>query len=93
MKTKTIYKQSIFPSEIDRVYSLLLDLSTLQYIAAPYASFEPQDKGDGKKWHPGQTTTFRFKLFGVIPYGIHTIKVIDFSLTPVIRLASIDAEP
>lgn len=80
MKTKIIYQQSIFPSKIDRVYSLLKDISTLQYIAAPYATFEPQGKSDNtKEWYPGQTIKFKFKIFSVIPYGIHTIKVIDFS--------------
>lgn len=79
MKTKTVYRQSIFPCGIDSVYSLLRNLSTLQYIAAPYATFEPQNKSDDIAWQPGQTVTFRFKLFGVIPFGIHTITVIDFS--------------
>ena len=79
MKTKTVLKQSVFPADIDKVYSLLRDLSTLQYIAAPYASFVPLEKNEDMKWSPGQKTDFKFKMFGVIPYGIHTIKVIDFS--------------
>lgn len=79
MRTKTIYKQSIFPCGIDRVYALLQNLSTLQYIAAPYATFEPQSKSDDTQWHPGQTTAFRLRIFAVLPYGIHTIKVVEFS--------------
>ncbi|UTC75089.1 hypothetical protein E4O03_13080 [Treponema sp. OMZ 792] len=79
MKTKTLYRQSVFPCEIDRVYSLLKNLSTLQCIAIPYATFEPQTKSDDIEWYPGQTITFRFKIFGIIPYGIHTINVIEFS--------------
>ena len=79
MKTKIVLKQSVFPADIDKVYSLLRDLSTLQYIAAPYASFVPLEKNEDMKWSPGQKTAFKFKMFGVIPYGIHTIKVIDFS--------------
>ncbi|UTC76551.1 hypothetical protein E4O04_00340 [Treponema sp. OMZ 799] len=79
MKTKTLYRQSVFPCEIDRVYSLLKNLSTLQCIAIPYAAFEPQTKSDDIEWYPGQTITFRFKIFGIIPYGIHTINVIEFS--------------
>lgn len=29
MKTKTVYKQSTFPADIDKVFNLLIDLKTL----------------------------------------------------------------
>ncbi len=79
MKTKTVYRRSIFPAEEEHVFSLLKNLGTLQYIAKPYASFTPID-GDGCiRWEEGQIISFRFKLFCLIPYGIHTIHVVDFS--------------
>jgi hypothetical protein len=53
-------------------------MQTLQYIASPYATFTPINGSDELIWKEGETFSFRFKLFGVIPFGIHTIKVIDF---------------
>lgn len=79
MKTKTVYRKSIFPADIDRVYSLLQKLRMLQYIARPYASFSPVDGDSDIRWERGQTTAFRFRLFCLIPFGIHTIRVKSFS--------------
>lgn len=78
MKNKTVYKKSTFPADINTVFNLLTDLKTLQYIAFPYAIFEPIEDGQYVTWKEGQTFSFQFKLFGFIPYGIHTIHVIDF---------------
>lgn len=79
MKTKTVYKKSIFPADADSVFSLLRNLETLQHIAKPYASFTPTDGNCNVRWEKGQTISFEFKLFCLLPYGIHTIHVIDFS--------------
>lgn len=79
MKTKVVYKSSIFPADIDCVFSLLRNLETLQYIAKPYASFTPIGGNSNIRWEEGQTISFKFKLFCFIPYGTHTIHVIDFS--------------
>lgn len=75
MKTKTVYKQSTFPADIDKVFNLLTDLQTLQYIASPYASFKAIGEERDIIWKEGQTFSFKFKMFCIIPYGIHTIKV------------------
>ena len=79
MKTRTVYKKSVFPADIDTVSSLLKKLNTLQYIAKPYASFSPVNGSGSICWKEGQTESFRFKLFCLIPYGVHTIHIIDFS--------------
>ena len=78
MKTRTVYRQSTFPADTDTVFHLLTDLKTLQYIAAPYASFTPIGTNQNIIWKEGQTFSFRFRMFCLIPYGIHTIHVIDF---------------
>ena len=39
MKTKTIHCTSVFPANIDEVFNKLQKLGTLQYAAAPYASY------------------------------------------------------
>lgn len=79
MKTKIVYRKSTFPADIDTVFNLLTNLETLQFIASPYAKFTPI--GDKEKiiWEEGKTFSFRFKMFSYIPYGTHTIKVIDFN--------------
>ena len=37
----TVRRTSIFPASRDIVFSKLQELSTLQYVAKPYASFVP----------------------------------------------------
>lgn len=78
MRTKTVYRKCTFPSDIDTIFRLLTDLKTLQYIAFPYAKFVPVDAEQDIKWKEGETFSFRFKMFSLIPYGTHTIHVIDF---------------
>ena len=72
-----VSKTSIFPSSRDRVFQKLQKLETLQYIAKPYAAFEPV--GDSvSAWEVGSTSSYRFRLFGFIPYGTHTIHIVRF---------------
>jgi len=77
---KTVKKTSIFPASKKKVFSRLLKLKTLQYIAYPYATFTPMDGADSMSWEVGSTSRFKFRLFGVIPFGTHTIHVIRFGL-------------
>ena len=75
---KTVRKTSIFPAERDAVFSRLQELSMLQHIAAPYATFTPVDAAQPAVWTVGSTSAYRFRLFGVIPFGIHTIHIERF---------------
>lgn len=70
-----ITKTSIFPAPREKVFKELQKFETLQYIAKPYATFEPVGENDGI-WKVGVTSAYKFKLFGVIPFGIHHIHVI-----------------
>lgn len=88
MKKKVVSKECRLPADIDTVFSLLTDLKTLQYIAAPYASFGPVNGAETMKWLKGRTFSFQFRLFGVIPFGIHTIEVIRFSRDEIYTLES-----
>ncbi len=78
MKSKTITKTSRFPASGRDIFNKLKLIQTLLYIASPYATFIPVNKNDDLMWKKGETLSFRFKLFGAIPFGVHTIKVIDF---------------
>ena len=78
MKTRTVKKTSIFPANTHAVFCELQKLSTLQYIAAPYASFTPTAGAEGLLWDAGRTFSFHFRLFGMIPYGTHVIHVRRF---------------
>ncbi|MBR1584937.1 MAG: hypothetical protein IJ662_05295 [Clostridia bacterium] len=75
---KTVRKTSIFPVKRDVVFAKLQELSTLQYIAAPYASFTPIDAAQPAVWTVGSTSAYRFRLFGFIPFGTHTIHIERF---------------
>ena len=73
-----VRKTSFFPAKRDVVFARLQRLETLQYIAAPYASFTPVDKSADFLWQVGSRSSYRFRLFGLIPYGTHTIRIERF---------------
>ncbi len=77
-KTKTVKLTTVFPAPKRRVFELLSQLKTLQKVAAPYIYFQPIGSDGDIKWQQGSTFVFRAKLFGFIPFGKHTIRVIDF---------------
>jgi len=73
-----VNKTSVLPSSRKVIFEKLLELGTLQYIAFPYATFTPLDVKSSFKWGVGTTSSYKFKLFGFIPMGIHTIKIERF---------------
>lgn len=75
---KIVEKTSIFPATRSVIFDKIQKLETLQYIASPYATFTPVNPETDYKWVPGSTSSYRFKLFGFIPFGTHTIHVIRF---------------
>jgi hypothetical protein len=79
MNTCTITVSSTCSTTVERMFPLLKQLNTLQQIASPYASFAPVDGSQNLTWQPGETYRFHFRLFGLIPFGIHTIQVVDFA--------------
>lgn len=78
---KTVYRKISLPANIDTVFELLTNLKTLQYIAFPFASFKPISDEQKIKWEEGHSFSFKFSLFGFIPFGKHLINVIDFKKT------------
>ena len=73
-----VQKTSVFPAPRDEVLSRLRRPETLQYIGAPYASFTPVSETADFRWEAGASSEYRFKLFGIIPFGIHTIRIERF---------------
>ena len=73
-----VRKSSIFPAYREEVFVRLQRLETLQYIAAPYATFTPAEKNAGLSWKEGATSSYRLRLFGFIPFGVHTIRIERF---------------
>ena len=72
-----VQKTSVFPAGRDAVFQKLQKLETLQYIAWPFATFEPVGNAV-PTWTVGGTFSYRFRLFGVIPFGTHTIHIVRF---------------
>ena len=72
-----VQKTSVFPAGGDFVFQKLQQLETLQMIAKPYAPFEPIGE-TVSTWEVGSTSAYRFRLFGVIPFGTHTIHIVRF---------------
>ncbi len=72
-----VSKTSVFPADRETIFEKIRKLDTLQYIAKPYATFEPVENLTDT-WETGSTSSYRFKLFGIIPFGIHTIHIICF---------------
>ena len=77
MRYMIVLKTSVFPAGRDTVFRKLQQLKTLQYISWPYASFEPVGKSLSV-WSVGSMSAYRFRLFGVIPFGTHTIHIVRF---------------
>ena len=72
-----VQKSSVFPASEETVLRKLQQLETLQTIAKPFATFEPIGE-TVPVWAVGSTPAYRFRLFGVIPYGTHTIHILRF---------------
>ncbi|MGB4610083.1 MAG: hypothetical protein WBH77_05605 [Saccharofermentanales bacterium] len=79
MRKKTIVKTTLFQADKKVVFQKLKSLKTLQYIAAPYARFIPLQNNQNIEWKEGSSFSFRLYLFGIIPFGIHTINVLSFN--------------
>ncbi len=79
MKTRTVKRTSIFQSSKSEVFALLQDFATLNTIARPYITFKPVNAAAQIRWQEGETFVFKAKLLGFIPFGTHTINVVDFS--------------
>lgn len=77
-RTRTVFVSSVFPAAANQVWDRLTRVETLQYIAAPYATFVPLDRGKELIWKEGETTRFRLYLFGLMPLGVHTIHMRRF---------------
>lgn len=81
----TVRRSSVFPASANEIFRRLQRLDTLQYIAAPLATFSPtgETPPDGElRWEAGKTFAFRLRLFGVIPLGDHVIRVLEFGDRP-----------
>ena len=72
-----VRKTSVFPASRDVVFEKLQMLETLQYIAKPFASFEPVGEA-APVWTVGGVSSYRFRLFCLIPCGTHTIRIVRF---------------
>ncbi len=72
-----VRKSSVFPASRDVVFEKLQKPETLQYIAKPYATFEPVGMEE-PAWKVGSTSAYSFRLLGLIPFGTHTIHIIRF---------------
>lgn len=72
-----VQKTTLFPASKETVFSRLQQLETLQHIAKPYATFEPVGEVSNI-WTVGSTSSYRFRLFGLIPFGTHTIRIVRF---------------
>ena len=72
-----VQKTSDFPAPRDVVFQKLQRLETLQTIAKPYAAFEPEGNA-AAVWTAGSESSYRFRLFGFIPFGTHTIRIVRF---------------
>jgi hypothetical protein len=78
-----VHKTSVFPARREIVFEKLQRLETLQTVAAPYASFTPVSKDTDPVWQVGGVSAYRFKLFGLIPFGTHIIRIERFDMNTV----------
>ncbi len=79
MKNKVVNITSIFPASKREVFNQLQRFRTLSEVAKPYITFTPIDGDENLKWIEGETFRFQSNLFGLIPFGVHTINVMEFN--------------
>ncbi|WP_329886546.1 hypothetical protein [Pseudoramibacter faecis] len=72
-----VNRTTILPASRAVVFEKLQQPETLQYIAKPFAAFEPVGESV-QEWTAGSTSAYRFRLFGVIPFCTHTIHIVRF---------------
>ena len=77
---KTVKRTTVFPASRELVFNKLQQLETLQFIAFPYATFTPVDHDDHLIWKAGISSSYRFRMCGIIPLGIHTIYIDRFDI-------------
>ncbi len=77
-KSRIVKRTSVFPAAESKVFNLLQEFKTLSKIAYPYITFSPINNSKELLWREGETFMFKAKLLGCIPFGIHTIHVVDF---------------
>ena len=73
----TIIKTSVLPASAEVIWEKLQTLSSLRYVAAPFATFEPLDGSKHLIWKCGEIFKLNLRLFGIIPFGIHSIQIIS----------------
>ncbi len=73
-----VKKTSVLPAPRSIVFEKLTELKTLHYIAKPYAILEPVNAAKDLKWQVGGESSYKFRLFGFIPFGVHTIHIERF---------------
>lgn len=88
--SQTVIKSSVFISDTGKIWEKLQQLTTLQYIAAPHVTFVLEDKCANPVWKSGETYRFRLKLFGVIPLGVHTIRILTIDQNRFVIITSED---
>ena len=74
MPSKTIKVSTVFPATAAEVWEKMQQPETLCYIAAPFVVFEPLGEGLGI-WREGRAADFRLKIFGLISFGGHRIRI------------------
>ena len=84
-----ISRTSVLPAPAEEVFSRLKLLSTLRFVAYPYATFAPAGT-DAASWEEGGTYRFYFRLFAVLPLGVHTVEVVEMD-TDCYRICTVES--
>ncbi len=78
IKSMTVRESKVFPASKDEVFNILKNFDILKQITHPYISFTPVGRSEDLEWKVGETFVFKAKLLTFIPFGTHTINVIEF---------------
>lgn len=73
---KRVVVTSVFPADMDTIWNRLTRVETLQYIAAPLATFTPLSEDTA--WEESASMLFRLRIFGFVPLRVHRIHVRRF---------------
>ncbi|MCR4860017.1 MAG: hypothetical protein K5910_05075 [Bacteroidales bacterium] len=88
----TIIRKSTFPAGTEEIWTRLQSLDSLQRVAAPFATFKPLGDRQDIQWKEGCSFALHLRIFGMIPLGIHTIRIVSLD-QEILEIRSEESNP
>ena len=75
----TVRISTVLYCSADELWNKIIDPSSLKFVASPVLTFVPEGQTDDDlpdEWNTGVSYQMKLRLFGLIPLGRHTIRLV-----------------